>query len=230
MDDSIAFGGNAARLYNTIEKVVIVRGILDEDPIVWEIHLNGAVLKIPAEKLETQAVFRAQYIRTFNYPAPKVKMDEWDAIVELLASEKAEIAKDEEESNGIYIAKQIFEEIKKMPIDDDEDTAAIGKCLLKRDGLYYIISKKIEEMITTNSYKITANRLSPVMHKLGMKTKGTEIPYINNKRVRAWAFHPELIEKNRIMEQIKTHVSNIMEQTGTHEKSSCVPKKHYQYI
>jgi hypothetical protein len=191
VDDSIAFGGNAARLYNTIEKVVIVRGILDDDPIIWEIHLNNAVLKIPAEKLESQAVFRAQYIRAFNYPAPKVKGEEWDAIVELLAAEKAEVVKNAEESDTVYIAQQVFEEIQKMPIDDDEINAAQGRCLLNRDGMYLITSAKIEEIVKTSGFNVIASKLSPAMAKLGLKTEGTKRIRLNNKRVRAWELYPE---------------------------------------
>lgn len=195
MMDTDDFSGNAIKLYNSVERVRIVRGVLEDDPITWELYIMGQALKIPAERLESQGVFRSQYIRAFNYPAPKIKSDEWKVIISALAQEKVEIATEIEESDSVYIARQMFEEIKKIPIDEDEDTASIGKCLLKRDGLYYLISKKIEEMITANGYKITANKLSPAMYQLGMKTKGTEKPYINKKRVRAWAFHPELIDK-----------------------------------
>lgn len=194
--DIDTMSGNAARLYNAIEKVVIVRGVLDDDPIVWEIHLNGAVLKIPAEKLESQAVFRAQYIRAFNYPAPKVKVEEWDAIVELLAAEKAEVVKNIEESDIVYFARQIFEEIRRMPIDEDEITASLGKCLLKRDGSYWLISNKIEEIIKANGYNVTANKLSPAMSMLQMKTDGTKRITLNNKRVRVWEFYPEKIDES----------------------------------
>jgi hypothetical protein len=49
-------------------------------------------------------------------------------------------------------------------------------------------------MINTNGYKITANRLSPVMYQLGFKTKGTERVYLSNKRARVWAFYSNVIE------------------------------------
>jgi hypothetical protein len=75
----------------------------------------GQTLKIPIEKLETQAMFRCQYLRAFNRPAPKVKGEEWGRIVEALASDesKVEIETEIEESDNVYIARQMIEEIKK---------------------------------------------------------------------------------------------------------------------
>ena len=80
------------------------------------------------------------------------------------------------------------EEKKLHVTEDDEESASTGRVLLKRDGVYYLIASKVEEIIETKKYRITPNRLSPAMYQLGMKTKGTARPYINNKQVRAWEF------------------------------------------
>jgi len=188
MVDVDSLSSKAEKLLKMIEKTRIVSGVLEDDPVTWELHVSGKVLKIPAEKMESQGVFRAQYIRVFNRPAPKVKTDEWDLIVEIIAGD-AEHVTEIEESDNVYIARQVFEEIKKLHVtEDDEESASTGRVLLKRDGVYYLIASKVEEIIETKKYRITPNRLSPAMYQLGMKTKGTARPYINNKQVRAWEF------------------------------------------
>lgn len=109
----------------------------------------------------------------------------------MLAAEKAEIIEDEEESDGVYIARQIFAEIQKIQVNDDEIAATLGKCMLERNGKYLLISDKIEEIIESHKYKITTNRLSPIMANLHMKTKGTKHPRLNKKETRVWEFYPE---------------------------------------
>lgn len=189
--DANNFVGNATKLYNSIESVRIVRGILDDDPINWEFSINDKILRIPAEKLETQIVFRSQFIRVFNYPAPTVKKEEWSAIIELLAKEKATVEENNEESDGVAIARQVFAEIKKLTITEDEELAIDGRCLLKKGKYLLLPYKKIEDIISDHKYNITANRLSPNMAKLGFKTDGTKHPILNKKEVRVWEFYPQ---------------------------------------
>ncbi len=191
------FSGSAAKLYNSIDKVVIKRGLLEDDPIDWELHIMGQALKIPAEKLEMPGYFRAQFIRAFNYPAPKVKTDEWGAIVALLAMEKSEVITEVEESDNVYFARVIFDLIKKIPItEDDEESALLGRCMFKRKDKCYLISEKIEELIKERGFKITANRLSPAMFQLGMKTKSTERIRLSGSRVRVWGFWTDKLNDN----------------------------------
>ena len=198
MSDQIDdFSGSAAKLYNSIDKVVIRRGLLKDDPVDWEMHIMGQTLTIPAEKLEMSGYFRAQFIRTFNYPAPKVKTDEWEVIVALLAREKSEVITEVEESDNVYFARVIFDLIKKIPItEDDEESALLGRCLFKRGDKCYLIGEKIEELIKERGFKITANRLSPAMFQLGMKTESTDRIRLNGSRTRVWAFWADKINEN----------------------------------
>ncbi|MEN6290439.1 MAG: hypothetical protein ABFD07_00280 [Methanobacterium sp.] len=184
--DDLSSTGN--KLYNAIEKVEINRGILEEDPIVWEIHISGKNLKIDAEKLESQGAFRVQFLRAFNRPAPKVSSKEWEIIIELLAEEKSEIIENEEESENVYIAEQIFECIKRIPISEDEADALNGRCLLRKGELCLLKAQKITEIARELGFNVVPNRLSPVMTKLNFKKAGTRNVRLDKIDTRVWEF------------------------------------------
>ena len=182
------FGGAAARLYNSIEEVIIKRGVLEDDPIIWEIHILGAVLKIEAEKLEHQGAFRTQYLRKFNRPAPKVKTEEWQTVVELLSTEKASVQEELEESERVNAARQLFEEVCRLPINDDKELALKKGNLFEHEGYICLPSFKITELIQKVNIKIGVQNLSGALVDLGLKVKGSEKVSAGGARERSWHF------------------------------------------
>lgn len=188
--------GAAAKIYKSIDKVVITRGVLDDDPIIWELHIFGKVLKIEAENLENQRAFRVKYLRAFNRPAPKLQTKDWETIVEVLADDKDKttVIEQVEESENVYIARQVFENIRKMPIDTDIDCAITGRCLLQKDNMYVLLSQKVADIAKEMGFKFTPNQLSPAMVGLGLKTAGTSSISLKGKDYRVWEFYPKKFE------------------------------------
>lgn len=76
------------KLYNMIEKVVIVKGAIPGDPTVWEFHILGRILKVDTEHLENMSTFRKQYLKAFGRPAPKITASGWLDILEALATDE----------------------------------------------------------------------------------------------------------------------------------------------
>jgi hypothetical protein len=72
------------KLYNLIDKVVVVEGKNPDSRIYWLFHIKCKVLKINVNKLLTVSAFRKQYIRAFNHPAPYIKAGQWDSIINSL--------------------------------------------------------------------------------------------------------------------------------------------------
>lgn len=197
-EDDLSVSG--LKLYQNIDFVEIKRGRLEKDPITWEIHIANEVLKIEAEKLELQGAFRTQYLRAFNRPAQKIKKDEWQDIVELLAVKKAKVAINKEDSEAAFIAEEVFEHLchsNSIALDGDEEDAALGRGFLYRDGLYLIKSTVIGEIVKDLGFKYVPNQLSTAMTQLGFKTEGTLNKTIKGKEVRVWGFLPTPIEQRR---------------------------------
>jgi hypothetical protein len=78
----------AEKLFNMIDKIVIVKGRLSTDPTIWEFHIMGKVLKIEASNLENINVFRSQYIKVFDKPAPMIKPVAWINLLANLTDEE----------------------------------------------------------------------------------------------------------------------------------------------
>jgi len=180
--------GSAARLYKSIEEVIIKEGVLEDDPIIWEIHILGATLKIEAEKLEHQGVFRTQYLRKFRMPAPRVKTEEWHSIIELLATEKASVQEELEESEKVNAARQVFEEICRLPVSEDKEVALSKGNLFEHDGCLCVASSKVSEIMQKNGIKIGVQAISGALVDLGLKEKGSEKIACGKARGRAWHF------------------------------------------
>ena len=97
------------KLFDMIDKVVIVRGAISSDPKIWELNIKGKVLKLDTDRLENMKQFRQQYLKAFNRPAPRIKLTRWSSFLEALADDKATETQDLEESRHVFIARQIFE-------------------------------------------------------------------------------------------------------------------------
>jgi hypothetical protein len=65
------------KLYEIINKVVIVKGVIPSDPITWEFHIHDKILRVDTDRLENMKQFRQQYLKAFDRPAPKIKLSRW---------------------------------------------------------------------------------------------------------------------------------------------------------
>jgi hypothetical protein len=185
----------AQKLFNLIDKIVVRRGRLKKDEITWDFHINGAVLEIPAEKVEMQGCFRSQYIREFETPAPFIKSEEWVDLINCLVVMKKESAEDVEQSDDEYLALRVFEEVCKFPISDNKELADQEKCLYPMGEEFVAIkSKKIEEIVNDTKFKFCARTLSEAMTQLGFKAAGSDRLYIK-KQERVWKFYRKAVLK-----------------------------------
>lgn len=175
------------KMIASIEKVIIREGKLSSDPVIWEIHISRKVLRIDAEKIENQKVFRSQYVKAFRTPAPSMKSDIWLKIVEMMG-ETAEVVRAGEESERVYIANQVFEKVCELRITDDKQDAATGRGMLDYQGHFCVTSKKIEEIAQVAGYRIAFSSLSETMTELGLKKEGSENIWYGNKSIRSWWF------------------------------------------
>lgn len=185
------------KLYRMVDHVCIKLGHVRDDPVIWEFYIkneNGKteVIQIDAEKLEKQAVFRAQYLKKFFTPAPKVNTTEWLKFLQIMG-EKAERIQNTEESENVYLARQVYEEICRYEPTED------GNLILRKTsrkiyshlGYYCLQSRRVEEIVKERGYRITQISLSTTMTELGLKRPGTPTVRIGGGTPRrCWWFYP----------------------------------------
>ncbi len=199
----------AEKLFDMIDKVVIVKGRLSTDPTIWEFHIMGKVIKIEASVLENPKAFRSQYLSIFDRPAPLIKTNAWINLLDNLADEennKVEYQEALEESNNEFIARQIFEIVCEREISDDAEEALSGLSLYEyelKEGndkkLYFCLPSRvlIGEILGGTGYKITPKDLSQAMTELGFKKEGTHRVWYNGYQKRSWCFIPEVVMKEK---------------------------------
>lgn len=190
----------ADKLFDMIDKVVIVKGAIPSDPVIWEFHILGHVLKVDVENLENMKCFRKQYLKAFDRPAPKIKATQWSNILDELSDDKAERIQTPEESGNVFTARQLFENICEKEISDDPEDAISGLAFLNYvtpDGnnkYYCIPSHVLKNIVDDSGFKIPLNTLSETMTELKMKKSGTEpIRYGKGRQKRTWCFLPEAV-------------------------------------
>src|SRR5665647_3273999 len=94
------------KLLSLINKLVISRGRIPTDPKVWEFHILDKVLKLDSEKVEKVSVFRSQYLKAFDMPAPHIGNKAWSWVLQsLVDDEKIEYADAPEELSLIHISE-----------------------------------------------------------------------------------------------------------------------------
>jgi hypothetical protein len=188
------------KLYSMIVKVLIVKGRITSDPVVWEFHMiDNKVLKVDTEKLEKYGVFRQPFLKEYCLPAPDLNGKEWLKILSaLVEDEKTESVKAPEESERVFIARQIFEIVSDYDISEDPEEALSGQYLYNHeiDGKFHYCmpSSKFLELVNNAGFKIPSNILSETTTELGLKCNGTpRVRYGCGRRVRSWCFIPEAI-------------------------------------
>ncbi|MGA9188123.1 MAG: hypothetical protein WB014_06080 [Methanosarcina sp.] len=188
------------KLYDLIDKVVIIKGTISSDPTFWEFHIQGEKLKVDAEKLENQNSFRKQYFKTFDRPAPYIKPSRWSSILEALSEDKAEITATPEDSEQVFIAKQIFEILCRKDLTDNPEDAVTGLGMLKHEleddeNIYCSVPSVIlKDIVDGAGFKIPLNELSRVMTELQLKRSGTPlVRYGQGRRYRSWLFFYEIV-------------------------------------
>jgi hypothetical protein len=192
---------NAQKLENIIEKVLIVKGRITSDPVTWEFHMIGdTVLRVDTDKLEKYGVFRQQYLKEFCIPAPDLNGKEWIKVLSALVEDgKTENVEAPEESERVFIARQIFEIVCAYDISEDPEEALSGQYLYKHvidkenKVRYCMPSTKFLELVSNAGFKIPSNVLSETMTELGMKCNGTPRVRYCGPQVRSWCFIPETV-------------------------------------
>lgn len=192
MNDALDdLSGPALRLLESVEEVTIVKGHIPSDPTFWHIKIEGKTIEVNAEKMTTPTRFKQLYLKNFYLPAPSVKTDEWNNLLKLLA-EQAQVVTAQEESEHVYIANQMIEEIRRLPVVDSIEDYNRG--LVLHSGCYLLPGSKIDEIIVAHNWKTSAQILSPVMSDLGFKLEGTHATRDGEGKLkRFWWFRPSAI-------------------------------------
>jgi hypothetical protein len=191
------------KLFNVIEKVVIVKGMIPSDPTIWKFYIQDKVLRVDAAKLENMTQFRKEYLKVFDHPAPKVTPARWIAVLEALADEKATHIQAPEESSHVFIANSIFEIVCDREVSDDPDEAFSGFALYEHffqdDEKPYccVPSKVLLSLVEGAGFKIPLSDLSSTMTELGMKKEGTPRISYSNKQLRSWCFFKNAVLREK---------------------------------
>jgi hypothetical protein len=197
------------KLLDMIDKVVIAKGHIPTDPTTWEIHIGTGTVRVDAEKMISPLDFCKKYLKTFHMPAPAFK-DDWIPFVMTL-HERAEIITSKEESEAVYIANQILEMIRGLPITEDQADAATGRALLQHKGFYCLHNAKVSGVVEAMRYHIALSDLSRAMTSLGYKKEGTDAFRCNGKLSRFWWFYPEVIDINESPETSEEEIEEVNE-------------------
>lgn len=190
------------KLYDMVDKIVIVKGEVSTDPTIWQFHIKGKKLEVDAEKLETMYVFRNKFLKTFDRPAPKIKPNIWIDLLSAFIEEKAEYKKASEESEAVFIARQVFEHICGLQIAEEPSDVETGGYMHEHtlpDGKkYYCIPSNIfAEKVQSLGFRIPLNVLSVTMSELGLKHAGTPRVRYDGTRCRSWCFLADAVVSER---------------------------------
>ncbi|WP_407356036.1 hypothetical protein [Methanolobus sp. WCC5] len=174
-DPDTVYKNTVNKFCESIDHVKIVRGIVPSDPVTWEIHIHGGVVRIDSKKIRSQETFQNTYITEFNRPAPGFKKTDWFNFINHM-SEVAEVVTSDEDTEHVYIAKQIIVEIRKLYMrgaEDDPEEAIATNRLLRKGEYLCIAGPTVEELIQSRNYHVAPNVLSKVMSDMGYKKPGT---------------------------------------------------------
>lgn len=176
------------KLFEAIDKLVIYKGIVPSDMSTCEFHLSGEVIRIPADRMMNNKIFKIAYFNTFFSPIT-LPDEGWTKFVRALtSSDKMEI-RSAEESDNVYIASQVFEIVSQLRIDREYEDPFEGTALYDiGDEFLYLLSEKITSILNTLQFKIGMKALSTTMSDLGLKDVGTGLIKRGGKSKRFWAF------------------------------------------
>jgi hypothetical protein len=191
------------KLYNMIDKVVIVRGAISSDPKTWELYIQGKNLTLDTDRLGNMKQFNQQYLKAFDRPAPRIKLSRWPSLLEALAEDKATYAQAPEESRTVFIARQMLEIVCDREASDDAEEALSGFALFIHvfkddEKVYYCMPSKIFlPLVDGAGFKILPNELSSAMTELGMKKSATPRVSYCGKQERSWCFIRDAVLRER---------------------------------
>jgi len=191
------------KLFDFIEKDVIVRGAIPSDPTIWEFYIQDKVLRVDTTKLENMTQFRKEYLKVFSHPAPRVTPSRWIALLESLADEKATYIQAPEESNRVFIANSIFEIVCDRAVSKDPDEGLSGLALYEHSfpddekPCYCMPSKIFLSLVEGAGFKIPPNDLSSTMTELGLKKDGTLRISYSGQQLRSWCFFKDAVLKEK---------------------------------
>lgn len=181
------------RLYDEITELRIIEGRISTGPTIYEFHMQGGVIRVCAEKLDSPREFRKQYQKIMFEPAIRCNNRQWDQFLRELGN-KRNFQHDPEESEYEFIAREIFDSICDYEITTYSFDILNGFLYDYKDHLY-LTSKVIRDIIDNHGFHIAFKTLSSTMTELGMKKAGTERITIDGKQIRCWAFIPSKVEE-----------------------------------
>lgn len=190
-------------ILNSISKVEILTGIVDNDPGSWRIYIGGAVFEIPSGKMKTYKEFETMFLSNFGdflpvslTAAPKGVIETpWRVFVKTLFRGAVKIAPEDSTAMiEIGIISDILSGYRRT-IDTVEWER--GSNLLLEDGDYYLISgSKMAKILQDNSFKTDAGTIGKIMTRKGMKRPGNPAKRVKGRKipVKSWWIKKEILD------------------------------------
>jgi hypothetical protein len=155
--------------------------------------MERGIIRVCAEKLDSPREFRKQYQKIMFEPAIRCTNSQWDQLLRELR-DKRTIECNPEESEHVFIAREIFDRICDFEITTDPSDMFNGFLYEYKDH-FYLTSKVVKDIVDTQGFHITFKDLSSTMTELGMKKAGTERIPIHGKQFRCWGFIPSKVQE-----------------------------------
>lgn len=190
-------------ILNSVSKVEILTGIVDNDPGSWRIYISGAVFEIAAGKMKTPKEFETMYLTNFgNFlpasltAAPKGVIETpWRVFVKSLYNQAVKIAP--EDSTAMIEIGVIIDILSGYKIAKNTDEWDKGSNLLLEHADYYLFaSSKMTQLLQERNIKTDSGTIGKIMTRKGMKRPGNPAKRVKGRKVpvKAWWIKKEIFE------------------------------------
>lgn len=130
---------SSEKLYEKITELRIIKGKLSTDPTFYEFHIEGKIIRVDSEKMDSPREFRKQYQKVMYLPAIRCSNEEWDELLYELVK-KRKIIEAPEESETVFKAREIFAKICEFSVSTCPDDVITGYYLYDYDNHYLLPS------------------------------------------------------------------------------------------
>lgn len=225
--ENVTFGDPASqKLYNMISKVVVKLGLVKKDVVLHEYHINDpehdivdGVFEIPNDKVLHFGSFMTAFHKRFHHLPPLIILNpktdglKWTFLVKAIEEHKQEEMQNPEESNCVFEARAVFEDICKLDVTiEDLEGARMGRLMYenkatkaaqekygdKNRASYYVTSSAVKSVMKGLECRCGIAEISTAMTELGMKEAGTCTHRFgtndNDPKPRCWEFVKEKVD------------------------------------
>jgi hypothetical protein len=192
-------------IINSISKVEILTGIVDNDPGSWRIYIDDAVFEIPSGKMKTHKEFETMFLSNFGdfLPAsltvvPKGVIETpWRVFVKMLYNRAVKIAPEDSTAMiEIGIILDILSGYQKKSDTIEWNNNRNGKMLLDTGDYYLISGSNMAKISQDKNFKTDAGTIGKIMTRRGMKRPGNPAKRVKGRKipVKSWWIKKEVLD------------------------------------